>query len=545
MKRQDFMGTGWVLGLIAASMLMWLLLGFGNVYWSDLNQDEGWYLHAADRIVDGQIPYRDFAFTQGPVMPYIYSLFRPGLADTGLVGMRWLTLFLFLPTIWLAAATTFRAASGVWRIPASLCCLMLVAINAYHSQYTSTVKTYSICLLLLTGGIALMARANSAHHTWSAIGAGFLMGAAACARLSAGFFLAGVCMYALLHPALRPRRIWFYMGLGGVVALATILLPLYWIAPDQFLFCLFEYHTGRNPGSLAAALVYKAGFLSRFVGDYLILAILGAAWLLLLVFCPRPRQTQVPRNQPLPGMLLCGALMMTVVHAMAPFPYDDYQVITIPAFAIAVSLGLAHVFNSLSVGSQSDTHLAAASSWARVFVLTIFLACSAAAWSSPVNQNWVVRERDRIWWRLKGQSPVLHLQEAAATLRQHVPVGSEVLTQDLYLAVEAGLRVPHGLEMGPFSYYPAMASDRAKSLGVLNQELLLDLLHRTEAPAAALSGYSFTIESPGVTELDPAQTEMFLAALYERYEPIESIPHFGQGFTTLQLLAKKAPRDSR
>lgn len=538
MNRQQIMGNGWVFGLVAATMIMWLLLGIGNVYWSDLNQDEGWYVHAADRIVDGQVPYRDFAFTQGPVMPYVYSLFRPVLADIGLVGMRWFTLLLFLPTLWLATDTTFRAAPGVWRMPAALCTLMLLAINAYHSQYTSTVKTYSLCLLLLTAGIALMTRASSGQRPWSGLGAGFLMGAAACTRLSAGFFLAGVCIYALLHPALRPRRTWLYMGLGGAAALATILLPLFLAAPEPFLFGLFEYHTGRNAGNLAASLVYKAGFLSRFTGDYLILAILSAVWILLL--CSRPGSTQedVPMTHLLPGMLLCGSLLVTVVHAMAPFPYDDYQVITIPAFAISVSLGLAHVFNSQSLGGRSDT-APVASSWAHVFLLTIFFACSAAAWSSPVNQDWVVRERDRIWWRLKDQSPVLRLREAAAVLRQHVPVGSDVLTQDLYLAVEAQRRVPRGLEMGPFSYYPAMDSHRAERLGVLNQERLMALLNTTEAPAAAISGYSFTIGSPGVTELDPAQTDAFLAALYERYEPIESIPHFGQGQTTLQLLVKK------
>lgn len=539
MKQHEFMGAGWTLGLIAATLLMWLLLGIGNIYWSDLNQDEGWYVYAADKIVDGHMPYRDFAFTQGPVMPYIYGLIRPALVDTGMVGMRWFTLLLFLPTLCLAAATAHHSSPGLWRMPAGLCCLMLLAINAYHSQYTCIVKTYSLCLLLLTGGIALLARAASSETPWRGLSAGFLMGLAACTRLSAGFFLAGVCIYALLHPTLRQRRTWFYTGLGGAAAITVGFLPFFVTAPEQFIFCLFDYHTGREAGGLLASLVYKGGFLSRFVGDYLMLSILTMCWLLLLVLRPGHNANNVSSGHPLPGMLLCGALFVTVVHALAPFPYDDYQVITIPAFAIAVSVGLAHLFNRQSFGRGADTNQIA-STWAKFIVLTVFFACTAAAWSSPVNQAWVLREQDRIWWRLKEQSPMQQLQDTAAILRQQMPAGSEFLTQDLVLAVEAGLRVPPGLEMGPFSYFPSLDDHRAATLHVMNQTRLLELLQTTEAPMAATSGYTFTIASPDVRELELQQTEEFLSILNERYRVVEQIPHFGQGHTTLRLYAKKA-----
>ncbi len=28
-------------------------------------------------VADGRMPYRDFFFTQGPLMPYLYGLFAP------------------------------------------------------------------------------------------------------------------------------------------------------------------------------------------------------------------------------------------------------------------------------------------------------------------------------------------------------------------------------------------------------------------------------------------------------------------------------------
>ena len=54
---------------------------FGN-----LNQDEGWYLYAAQRVAEGAMPYRDFFFTQGPVMPYVYGALEQVWAPMGVLG---------------------------------------------------------------------------------------------------------------------------------------------------------------------------------------------------------------------------------------------------------------------------------------------------------------------------------------------------------------------------------------------------------------------------------------------------------------------------
>ena len=41
------------------------------VWWGAVNQDEGWYLYASRLVGEGKLPYRDFFFTQGPVLPMI------------------------------------------------------------------------------------------------------------------------------------------------------------------------------------------------------------------------------------------------------------------------------------------------------------------------------------------------------------------------------------------------------------------------------------------------------------------------------------------
>ena len=62
----------WLLAIGAAACM-----SFFAVWWGGLNQDEGWYLYAAQLVHDGKLPYRDFFFTQGPTMPFVYSLLSP------------------------------------------------------------------------------------------------------------------------------------------------------------------------------------------------------------------------------------------------------------------------------------------------------------------------------------------------------------------------------------------------------------------------------------------------------------------------------------
>ena len=85
------------------------------------------------------------------------------------------------------------------------------------------------------------------------------------------------------------------------------------------------------------------------------------------------------------------------------------------------------------------------------------------------------------------------------------------------LPVEAGAQVPHGLEMGPFSYYPEMASEDAERLNLLNKEMMLELLLKAEAPVAAFSGYGLTVESPRIKKISSIHWNALRAALEKGY----------------------------
>ena len=76
----------WTTSIFLLALAAGLGLTGANFYFGDLNQDEGWYLLAARNVSDGKLPYRDFAFTQGPMLPVVYSLATPFVAKFGVGG---------------------------------------------------------------------------------------------------------------------------------------------------------------------------------------------------------------------------------------------------------------------------------------------------------------------------------------------------------------------------------------------------------------------------------------------------------------------------
>ena len=76
----------------ALAVFAFVVLGAASVWLGGLNQDEGWYLYAANLCAEGKMLYRDFFYTQGPWMPRIYMSFSWIWGTWGLLGARIFTL---------------------------------------------------------------------------------------------------------------------------------------------------------------------------------------------------------------------------------------------------------------------------------------------------------------------------------------------------------------------------------------------------------------------------------------------------------------------
>ncbi|HIE11160.1 MAG TPA: hypothetical protein EYP62_06050 [Kiritimatiellae bacterium] len=311
--------------------------------------------------------------------------------------------------------------------------------------------------------------------------------------------------------------------------------PLAVAAPEGLWFGLFRYHTARYVGGPLQLLVFKGGFLSRLVLGYFVPVAMLVA-LVIGIYTGVLGKVRIRNHPPLPRTAVwLIVLAISAVHFAAPFPYDDYQVFLFPTAAAA--LAAAYAVRVRIVSPHRDREPSGrVAAW---MLMTVFLACAAASFSSPVNQSWLIAGRDRIWWKTKTEPDLIRLRRAAGLVRDLSRESDMLLTQDCYLAVEAGMHVPRGMEMGPFCFFPHWSENRARRLHVLNREMMLRILSDCPARVAAFSGYGLSIQAPEIVPLDPDEVELLRHALERRYRLYSRIPQFGQAHTTLEVYRLK------
>ncbi len=491
---------------------------------AELNQDEGWYLYGAGLINEGLKPYIDFATTQGPVMQYVYSFFWWIVEKWGVLGGRFLTAGFGVAAIGLAVLAAWRVMPPRKRGLGALVVLCLAGLNVYQLFFFTVVKTYALAALWIGASFFLLTFTGKGRHV-CAFFSGLLMMLAAATRMSAGAILPAVAVCLLLEAgsdkALKKDFRWLAYGVGAVVCLAAVLGPFVAAAPAGVKFAMFEYHAGRS----AAGLAYKGGFIARVVRAYYpaILALLGVAVFRMLPGRDSEQEAAGRREKRFAAMALTAVLLVTLLHIAAPFPYDDYQAMIFPLFCAGVVVAGSGLLPEKKQGRTA---------------IAVFLAALLFAGASPVNEKMFIGKRDRIWWPMREETSIEKLQRAAEAVRLCSDGSSELLTQDLYLAVEAGMKVPKGLEMGPFSYFPEWSREKAEKCHVVNYEMMKEIISTSTANAAALSEYGFAIQAPEIVPSGMHGLRLH-ALLEEKYEPVDKISDFGQAETELRIYVRK------
>ena len=104
---------------------------------------------------------------------------------------------------------------------------------------------------------------------------------------------------------------------------------------------------------------------------------------------------------------------------------------------------------------------------------------------------------------------------------------------------EMGRKVPEGLEMGPFSYFPEMSTEEAEALHVMNGERMEKLLDSAPCELAAYSEYGFAIEVPKGTRTPVEVRRRFGDMVGKKYRRVGMERHFGQNHTWLQYFKRR------
>jgi hypothetical protein len=293
-----------------------------------------------------------------------------------------------------------------------------------------------------------------------------------------------------------------------------------------------SFHTARGGHDV----FFLIGSLARTVRAYLPAFLLALALVAFRLFrgpsaVPR-KELEEPagcdyRGMIWPGLWLCSFLAVFLVQLVSPFPYDDYQV---PVMGLLVAALAAWAVNSTPSGERLGRLCLF---WVMVALMSTF--------ASPLSQEWFVVRMDRFWVVRKPMADLALLRMTARDVRALAEKDEVLLTQDVYLAVEAGMRVPEGFEMGPFSYFPALGDEAAARYHVMNKKRLTALLASAPCGVAAFSGYGLAIRSPVMDAVPQEDTQLFLSLLGRNYDRVQEVADFGQNCTTLQIMKRRTP----
>ena len=497
----------------ALAVFAFAVLGAAAVWLGGLNQDEGWYLYAANLVAEGKMLYRDFFYTQGPEMPNFYKAFASVWRTWGLLGARVFTLALGSAGIVLAAALARHLAPEGRKGDAALVTFLLLGCNLYHLYYVAIPKTYALASMFVATGLFLLFVGKKPVFP---LVAGLALAYAAGTRISLGALLCVVGLWLLLARQWK-SLLWFCVG--GFGSLALVYGP-YLLNEEARagLLAAQQYHAARGGFDL----FWAVGSLSRLVRWYLPVFIvfgLGVAHALKARAVRTENRTIEQSNNP--AVLLWGFLAVFAVQMLAPFPYEDYQVPIMGLLAVYAAV------NFVSCGMSSDqlTNRPADQVWKLLLVLGL---CFANSFGSPLLEKWKTNGQDRFWSLKKEKCEMAQLRDVAKRIEAQDPGGKTLLTQDLYLAIETGRTVPRGLEMGPF----AMMSDE-------NWKKLLTETAPAECKIAALSGYAFAVEPPVCKERSIEKQMEYWTLLKQNYKLVDREEVFGQNATTLLMLKRK------
>lgn len=473
-------------GLLVAQLAFWVIFRLVNL-------DEGWYLWAGQGVYQGRLLYRDFAYTQTPLLPYVYGLLQWIFGSSLYLG-RIITALFGLTTALLSAATARRLA-GPW---AGLFTLLFLATASLVITAFTFTATYGLtaCLLAATFYLALRLEPGTPRTALVAV----FLALVVAVRLSTVVVFLPLGLYVVLTSPRRGRAA-LTLVVTAALALALLLGPFLLASGEVMLYDILNFHTDRNTPEwhqtmVQAMLEATARDLPVVVTGYLA-ATAALAWAIV-------RGGKAAwRTYGFEVAVAASILLLFLAHLIPRTTMSYYNTLQVPLVAVLVGALLARLLRR--------------SPWLAAGLVVIVL-----AWQ-VVSQAQAVRSYGLNTWP---QSQVETVRQAAQTLRSLAPVGGQLLTFDLHLALEAGLDVPDGFEMSIFSYRPTWSDEQALRYRVINNTGLLAALEQGAA-AVALTRFD--------QDLLYGKRDTLFDALYDNYRLASSVPRFGPLRDELQI----------
>jgi hypothetical protein len=457
--------------LVLSACALFAAVAAGFAFSLDVSPDEGFYAQAARRAASGRLPYRDFGYSQGPVVPYVngaaMSVLGFDLKTQRLLGV--LEGVLQMGLLMLLAARLGDLRAG--RVAAAL-----LVLSLFWVQNLVLGNTYALGGLF----VALAAHAYASLRTPGARLAGTLAAgvlAAGC-RLSLAPFGA-ILALALVFEQPRERRLAFgarALALGAAFG-AALFGPFLLADAEAAWFWNVRFHL--------SSVLERRGWAS--VSEALELA--PAAALVTVAALLLWRRPDASSSSRAARVLFAAALATAAANLAVRAPYGGYVTPVVGLLAVAGTCVVLGALPARRRAAEAGLVLAAA---------------AGAAFLRPTLKPGALDDVER----------------AAAFVRSHTPPGARVACTLPEVALEAGRDVLPGLEMGKFGFTEEMPTERAARLGLAHATVLETALRTRQVAAVVLSQklfWNFAWSAPSIRPTSRETLARLRAALDEKW----------------------------
>ena len=422
-------------GLLLLVFAVHAVSAFWHVFHGSLNADEGFYALAARAVWQGELPYRDFGYTQMPLLPYVnglaFQLTGSGLFEQRAVNGLWGALTLVLAVLWLARRTSIAWALGL---------AVLFSLSAPWMYFIHLGKTYAFTGLIVMTAVGVYTEwLPAGRKTWvlallATLGIG--------CRLSSAPFFVVLWLAAFAEQPRQSGRSLLAAILGSLLWPVALVLPFYLAAPEAAYFWTVDLHRLSLPDRN-----WHLTWLD-------IVALAPALWLGLTVGLV---QAAISRRFPdrREAVVTLAVVLALGTNLLPKGVFEEYGVPLLPPLALVAAMGWWRATAGTIRLRATLVPLA---------LLALNLGVSVALlWNSMPPAR-------RGTWSMflplnaPDYNPTLpsSIAQARQAVEQYLPPDRPFVGPQVILAAETGRRVPNILRMGPFTatadYPPVVAA---------------------------------------------------------------------------------------
>lgn len=475
--------------LTRLGIALYVFASLAYLFLGQVNGDEGWYLYTSKLIVQGALPFRDLAYTQMPLFPYVYGVLQ--IVQPSMYVGRLTSILIAFGALLMSVIVARRYAGARGGSIAA----WLGAAFTCGVYFNSIVKTYALVSFFFVATLFVLSSNLRAKYPLAIL---FAL-ASVMVRITALAFLAPILAYVWIGAPRWRTRALVLLECGVAILVAGFFLLPDWQAAR---WGLFDSHLRHWAG---AGISTQINFvLSQRVTD-----IIQNFGLLLMLFAAagfflwREQGWNLFRGARAPlWVATLGLGLFAAAHLPNGLWSTEYLVPAVSAALPILAILLSQVYDALE-------------DRARVFWQGVVL---AALIFLPLTES--IQHVDFTGRRL----PLAEVDEVAACIARNSQPADQVLALEaLSAVVNANRSTLPGLTLAQFSAQ-LMDTPTAQRFRVVNVAMLAEMTSQARAKIVVLTERDFGL----LDSQDVASANALRRALDQQYNLVMTMPLFGQ-----------------